>query len=236
MTDTVTRPDGRHYDNADVPAVRLIDNGDGTHSVQAVICGVGSDNLALSAFITEDGELQITETEREKNVGIMLTDSQTDVATYWYGLIDKSDTTNWPHALTGRIDLSLLRVNVDKQGNGTGEIAIGVITRVDGTDADIEFVYSASFTQNDSISFVHDMNYAPTQVKCSVVGGTLNRFKSTITADNVSAINTAGGDLQFNGTTFTPAVGDIVARFIKTGAGAVRFNITAFYHGQEQTT
>lgn len=236
MADTVVRPDGRHYDNADVPAIRLIDNGDDTYSLQAVICGVGSDNLALPSFITEGGELQITETEREINVGVMLTDTQSSSATYWYGLIDKSDTTNWPHADAGRIDLSLIRINVDKQNNGTGEISIGVITRVDGTDADIEFVYSASFTQSDSISFVHDMNYAPTQIKCSVVDGSLNRFKSAIAATDVTAINTAGGDLEFNGSTFTPAVGDIVARFIKSGAGTVRFNITAFYHGQEQTT
>lgn len=198
--------------------------------------GVDESGNSVIANITVDRELFTTQTERERNVGILLTDTQTTAQTYYYGLIDKSDTTNWPHGSTGRIDLSIIQLSMDKQSNGTGQISIGVITRVDGTDADIEYVDHLSFEQNDTISVSRNLNFAPTQLKCSVVGGTLNRIKSTVTESNVSSINTAGGDLSFNGETFTPAVGDIIARFIKTGAGSVSFTLNIFYHGEDSAT
>lgn len=205
------------------------------HSLSAC-AGIDESGNTAVVNITSDREIFTTQTERERNVGILLSDVQTTAQTYYYGLIDKSDTTNWPHDRTGRIDLSIIQLSMDKQSNGTGQISIGVITRIDGTDADIEYVDHLSFQQNDTISLSRNLNFAPTQVKCSVVEGTLNRIKSTVTESNVSAINTAGGDLSFNGETFTPGVGDIIARFIKTGAGSVRFTLNIFYHGEDSAT
>lgn len=200
------------------------------------ICGEDDNGDSFPVRITPAGEMFSTETERETGVFVMLTDSQTTASTYYYGLIDKSDTVNWPHSFSARIDLSVIRVSLDKQSNGTGSFAIGVITRVDGTDADIDFIYNLSFEENDSISANDSLNYSPSQLKCSVSAGELQRIKTSLVSNNVSAINTAGGDLEFNGDTFVPSVGDIVGRLIKTGAGSISFTALVGYHGEETVT
>lgn len=183
------------------------------------------------ATFTTDGELFVTETEREQNVHALMAGAVSTANTYWYGFIDLSDTTNWHHTGTGRIDISVLYLNVDKASAARGSAALGVITRIDETSADVEFIAGHSFIQNASDSIDFAVNIAPTQLKCGVVGGTLNRIKTGVKATGVTAINT-GTTLPFGtgGPTFTPAVGDIVFRLITTTAGDVTFFAELAYH------
>lgn len=189
-------------------------------------------NGSNTASITSDGELMTTATERERTVFVRTGDFVSSPGTIWRGLIDLSDTTNWPHDETGRIDISTLGFGIDKAGNARGSLSLGVITRVDATDADVAIVLTTSFTENDTNSIFQAFNFSPSQIKCSVDGGKLTRILTNEVATNVTAINTSGGDLSFNSLTFTPAVGDIVLRLISTAAGDLTFGVLAGYHGE----
>jgi len=188
-------------------------------------------DILETATFTTDGEMFTTQTEREINVHALMAGGVTVIGTYWYGIIDLSDTTNWPHDNTNRIDISVLYLNIDKAGAARGTVGLGVITRIDGTSADIEFIAGHSFIQNASDSIDFAVNIAPTQLKCNVVGGTLARIKTGVKALAVTAINT-GTTLSFGtgGPTFTPAVGDIVFRLITTTNGDVNFFSELAYH------
>ena len=182
-------------------------------------------------LVTNDGELWVTETEREFNVHALMAGTVSLANTYWYGFIDLSDTINWPHDHTGRIDISVLYLNIDKAIAARGNVALGVVTRIDGTSGDVEFVGGHSFIQNDAPSIDISVNISPSQLKCGVIGGTLTNIKTGVKALTVTALNT-GTPISFGtgGPTFIPAVGDIVMRLITTTAGDVTFFSELAYH------
>lgn len=184
--------------------------------------------LLESVRFTDDGEMWTTETERESNVFVNLSGSQTTAATRYYGLIDLSDTTNWPHTETGAIHLSFIRFATDKANAARGSVALGVIVRIDGTSADISYVGNLSFIEADNNSVTESVNLAPTQLKCNVVGGRLAFFKASVTETNVTAVNTAN-PMPF-GYTFTPAVGDLVMRIQTTTGGNLNWVVGLAYH------
>lgn len=191
--------------------------------------------LTSNMLFTDDKELWITETERENNVHVLLHADISEVGTYYYGFIDKSDIVNWPHSNTGRIDLSILYLSVDKNKAAYGSILIGVITRIDNINSDIEYISGHSFLNNDSASVVEALNLAPTQMKCGVSNGTLDNFKTNIIDENISTINNSGSNnLSFgnNGTTFIPEVGDIVLKIVATTSNDMSIICEAAYHGK----
>lgn len=190
---------------------------------------------AISLANTEDGELWVTSSEREYNVRCSLSGTQATATTNYYGAIDLSDTVNWPHDSTGRIDISYLSLLVDKAGNARGSVALGVITRIDGTSADIAYVAAASFLQNDTPSIETIANFSPSQLKCGVVGGQLNKVKTNTVSLGVTEVNT-GTPLAFgpSGPTFTPAVGDLVLRIITTTGGDLVWGANIFYHSHPE--
>lgn len=194
-------------------------------SVEALV------RLLQAVKFTSDGELWTTETERENNVHVLMDGGRTTAGTSWYGLIDISDTNGWPHDFAGPVHVSVIYLNLDKAAAARGTLAVGTITRIDGTNADVEFFSGISFTENDSSSINEAANIAPTQLKTNLAGNTLRDFKTSIKATNVTALNT-GTTVQFGsaGPTFTPALGDIVVRLITTTAGNVNFIAGFAYH------
>lgn len=188
-----------------------------------------------SFYASADGEVFTTNTEREYNVRCALGGTQNIAATNYYGFIDLSDTVNWPHNSTGRIDFSYMAALIDKAASARGTISVGIITRVDGTDADVTFIASSSFLQNDTASVEIIANFAPSQLKCDVVSDKLAHVKTNNIVTNIAAINTAT-PLAFGpgGTTFTPAVGDAVIRITTTTGGDLTWGFSAFYHTHPQ--
>lgn len=188
-------------------------------------------DLLESIKFTDDGEMWTTATERENNVHVLMDGGRTTAGTTWYGLIDISDTVNWPHAVEGPVHVSVIYLNLDKAGSARGTLKAGVIKRIDGTNADVDFFSGISFIENDSASVNEFANIAPTQLKTNLVGGGLRDFKTSLQDINVTAINT-GATLPFGtaGVTFTPAVGDIVIKLLTTTAGNVNFVAGFAYH------
>lgn len=179
--------------------------------------------------VTDDGELWITETEREYGVWAAITGVQNTATTTWYGLIDLSDTVNFPHETTGRLDFSFVRLSVDKAGAARGSISFCIVTRIDGTNADLVCFANGNFTQNDTGAIEVNANLAPHQVKTNVENQRLARFKTNAVLLNQTAINT-GVTLTGPGTNFTPAVGDCIVRVVTTTGGDLAFVAAVNYH------
>ena len=65
-----------------------------------------------------------------------------DVATTTaFMLVDLSDTTNWPHTNTGHIDVVFISGNVDPDTTYAGDIEIGFLTNVDGSNGDFNGLF-----------------------------------------------------------------------------------------------
>jgi len=192
----------------------------------------GDSSLRNAAGVTNDGELITTVTERERNVmsrfiGLNI------AATKWVCLIDLSDTTGFPHDSTGRIDVSYIATSVDRDNLAAGSVAVGVVTRVNGTNADVSFFTRLSFEKSDVQHINHPYNLSPSQIKLGVVDGTTTRFVSNDKELNITAINTGITlDSPLGSSTVTPAVGDVVVKFTVT-AGTYDSTIRALYHSQE---
>lgn len=180
---------------------------------------------------TPDGEMFTTNSERELNARCSLGGTQNTATTSYWGFIDLSDTVNWPHDDTGRIDISYVSLLVDKAATARGTTSLGLITRIDGASADIAYIASASFVQNDSSSIEIIANFAPSQLKCDVVAGTTPHIKTNNIVTGLTAINTST-PLAFGagGATFTPAVGDLILRVVTTTAGDLTWGVSCFYH------
>lgn len=151
-------------------------------------------------------------------------------------LIDLSDTTNFPHDRMGRIDLTNTYLSVDRDQNGTGVVQFGVITRIDGTDADITYVQGIGFEKSDTREIIRDRKISPSALKMGVVDGKAIYAMSSFKATNVTAVNTGVAlDSPLGTATVTPAVGDIVASFVHS-AGTYTASISATYHSEYTAT
>lgn len=182
-----------------------------------------------SFLSTSDGEQYTTVTEREIGNWAAIVGSQTTATTTYYGLVDLSDTTNFPHTDTGRLDISFIRLSIDKAKTALGSLSFGIITRINGTNADIVYFANGSFTENDTPTIEINANISPHQVKGEIVNQRLSRFKTNAVALNVTAINT-GVTLTGPGTNFVPAVGDLIIRVVTTTGGNMSFVAAVNYH------
>lgn len=185
---------------------------------------------------TEFGEVYTTTRSEQSNVRCTLGGTQSGVETNYYGFIDLSDTTNWPHKSTGFIGFNYLALVIDKASNSTGTIDLQLITRIDGTSADLTTIVSAPFIYNASEAVQILANFSPAVIKCEVVSGQTPFIKTNNKQTNVTAVNTAT-PVAFGpgGATFTPAVGDLLCRINTTGQGALTWGFSAIYRGFSPT-
>ncbi len=201
-------------------------NGASAQTEFGLLTAYGNNQFPASA--SDDNELLTTVTERERNVFVAY--AKQNVAANGYAvLVDLSDTTNFPHSRVGRIDLSATYFQVDKQQNATGAVRLGVITRVNGTDADVTFVQGVRFDKSNERHINRDRNYAPSQLKLGVEAGSANRALG-VNETGITAINT-GLTLDSPAGAVTPAVGDVVIGW-EQGTANFDFAVSAFYHGE----
>ena len=187
----------------------------------------------FDAKVTGDGELATTVTERERNVYAVVHNDSIGTGNTDYILVDRDDTVNFPHDDVSRIDISTINIHLaHDSGNPDGELAIGVITRVDGTDADITWGFSVDFNLPSNTDVREHFNFAPSQLKFEVIAGSTTRIISNYSDVADVTINTATPmDSPRGAATVTPDVGDIVLR-IMNGAGALRVFCGVMYHGE----
>jgi hypothetical protein len=179
--------------------------------------------------ITDDDELLVSSSASNQNVRALL--SRENISSTAYGILaDLSDTTNFPHVSTGRIDISLLKVVIDPASNSVGSLDVGVITRIDGTDADMVFAAHIPFGKSPE-RILSINNYSPSQMKLGVTGGVWLQGVSNVSAANVAAVNTGITlDSPIGTSTVTPAVGDVIVRYFHSAGSAWDGVIAIFYH------
>ena len=186
----------------------------------------GDTGTDYSVRVTSDGEMAVTSTERERNV-LVHYQNPAIAATEYSILVDLSDTTNFPHDTTGRIDISWMKVDVEKSAtNVIGEVEIGLITRIDGTDADIDYLYGVQFLKGSETIIQEVMNYQPSQLKFAA-----GRYITNVSETNVTAVNT-GASLDSANGSIAPALGDVVIKQLYTSGGNYDLDIELLYHSE----
>lgn len=192
---------------------------------------VSGDFANISAVPNSDGtfSLSVTQSIQESNVYFALGLSNVNASGHRL-LIDLSDTTTYPHDATGYINFSTVFMQVDRNATATGSITIGVITRVNATDADIVYFSGASFTKTEERHVLRDRNFAPSQLSTILSGGNAIKI-ATPKMTGITGVNTVTGLVDVFGVTKTPAVGDIVFSYSVT-AGEYNTNVAGFYHAE----
>lgn len=175
-----------------------------------------------------DNELLVTTKESQRAHFVAL--SINDIGATEYGiLIDLSDTANYPHNNTGHVNLSAVYINVDRPGSSVGLVQLGVITRIDGTDADIAFVQGVGFEKGSETIINRDRLFSPNRMVCRVESGALTDVATSFITLNDAAVNTGVSLPNALGGTSTPEVGDIIVKFSSLSGGDYDAAFSGFY-------
>lgn len=208
------------------------------HSNQS---GIDSNPLAIKirgdgndAIVTDSGELWITETERENNVFVQYTAAYSADT---YVILVSKDNVLWPHKIQGqngdRIDVTAIYYAIDLVANTSASVRLGVITRIDGTNADIKYVIGIPFEAGATKAIiVESLMGIQSQVKLDFdANGVLQHGLSNLSEDDVAAVNT-GAALPSPGGNITPGLGDVILKYDHT-AGSSTFGVFLFYHNTD---
>ena len=90
---------------------------------------------------TNEGGTSLLVSPGSADIEFIHIDAEDISTTTAFMVIDLSDTTNWPHTNTGHIDLVFIAGNVDPDATYAGDVSLGFLTNVDGTDGDFNGVF-----------------------------------------------------------------------------------------------
>lgn len=188
---------------------------------------------------SDTNEIFVTETERERNVLARIT--KTGIAApVGLLLIDKSDAggigaAGFQHDKTGRIDISAIKVTVDRDASATGAIKVGVITAISAASADITWFFVLNFANASDRFLVISEIYTPSQVKCAVSGGRTTRIVSNDKDTGNTRFQNDTAIESSLGSNVIPAVGDVVVD-CRHSAGTYAMTCMVLYHAEEDLT
>lgn len=104
------------------------------------------------------GDIILKDGRRSQSVVSGFTDTDTvhldtgSVATQTaFMLIDLSDTSNWAHSKTGHINLEYILIEVDPDTNYLGEIKIGFLSNVDGSNGDFNQIIDIDMVKKSDL-------------------------------------------------------------------------------------
>ncbi len=214
--------------------VRYI-NGDTDQANFGLLTSYGASVFPIAS--TEDNEIAVTTTEQERGVWAIVGETEVTTTDIWRMLIDVSDTTNWPHSRTGRVDLTNEYIRVGRDANATGVVVLYLVLDIDGTEATLAPVSAVTFNKSDERQITADRKYSPDQLKLAVVDGealyiavdgltTTTDINTGVTVDGPDGLN--GGA----GVSTTPAVGDVLVLFAASASGAYEASVKVSYHGE----
>ncbi len=138
----------------------------------------------------------------------------------YFMLIDLSNAGGgYKHTESGSIQCINLGVAFSKlRSNDVWAMDVGVILRIDGTDADIGFLAGSSLVLDSTIVFNLKGSHGnyPVIVDLAESGGDFASIASNVVEFNDSDLNTGGTINDVSGAAQTPAVGDVVLRMLRT--------------------
>lgn len=149
-------------------------------------------------------------------------DFQSIAAQTAFMLIDLSDTSNWAHSETGHINLEYLIIEIDPDATYLGEIKIGFLTNVDGTDGDFNQIFDVDMVKKSDL-LVEVINFGSHGFDCET-----DHHFGPITADSAlfqTDVNLKGPD---GNTSYPSGDGDLVL-LVERNGGEVDVSITLGY-------
>ena len=203
------------------------------HRVRFVNGGTAQTSFGLLTATAPDGLFPFSIGGRDAPAFAALSGSAIG-ATEYQILVDLSDRVNYPHHFTGRADIHAAFLFVDRATTSKGDIRIGIIVRVDGTDADVVYLQGVSFEKGSETVITRDRIFN-TPLLGGQSGGLLTKNASGFKATGVTAINTGLTLPTFRGTA-TPAVGDIVVQFAYASGAVYDAAVSIQYTTASSTT
>lgn len=153
------------------------------------------------------------------------------VASQDFILIDKSDTTNFPHASsTGIVNITILDVEIDPDTSFVGDIELGFLENVDGTDGDYYVIKEWHMEKRadlieDFVSLIGD------PFKCSSTYHLTNAISLNDIAFQTDVALSSPFDDDGTGPGFTTVSGDgDIALRITMSAGSADLSIEIKYY------
>lgn len=173
---------------------------------------------------TNDGEL-FTNTKASNRQTQALYNAGTIAADTYAILVDLSEETYTAYTSVDELAITC-RFSTN---NSDANVKVGVITRVDATDADISYLIDVPFSAANSNTYLdYIVNYQPSSLKFEMSGGSLVGAYTNETSAAVAAVNTSTTLPSPRGNV-TPAVGDLIMLFDHTG-GNFSSVVHAVYH------
>lgn len=180
--------------------------------------GTGTNN---NVQVSDSGALVVT--------GNKLNERETFLISYFINvsstgcalLIDKSDTTNYPHTATNTIAIHSVTLKVDKTSNVLGNVGISLITDINATNSKIYAINETLFLQNTALtSPIESKKIFSTPVKCSIASLKPTKFITNDANLTYISANTGGPLSKPVGGTAIPAIGDILVNYaLNAGTG-----------------
>lgn len=136
-------------------------------------------------------------------------------------LIDKSDTTNYPHTDTNNVIIHSVTLKVDKASNVLGNIGISLVTDIDATNSKIYALNEMIFTQNNSL--LGNLEYKKTfiePVRCTIDTLKPGKFITNDFNLTYTHANTATSLVKPIGSNAPADIGDILVNYaLNAGTG-----------------
>lgn len=224
-------------------AVRLsYVNGDTAQTEFALVSMFGNGLTNITAGT--EGERLVVQPEAVwcKTVAIIASDL---VGSVFRMLVDKSDTTNYPHLYDNWVSIASEYIRVRRSAtSATGGIAIYVVAAIDGTSATLQPVSYLGFEKGDDLQPRSDRPFSPARTSAKVEGGETPDFLSDGILTTARTVTDGGATGSIpaltsdttltgpNGLTGTADVGDLVALFEYTGSGSYNGTIRIDYFTQ----
>lgn len=154
-------------------------------------------------------------------------------------LIDVSNTSSWPHKDTRQINISDIRIGVDKTAASTCTVNIGVVNFVNASTGSVTWFYSQNSERNVSNTNVNPFtNYHETFVRAKVNPSTTpdQNGSTPYILSNQTLSGSTVYQLDVNlpnpaSTAAAPGVGDIVMN-VANGTVALEVYVEVIYHSQ----
>ncbi len=151
---------------------------------------------------------------------------QSAASTTGYMVIDLSDTTNWPHSTTGHIDIAYIIINVNPTATFVGDIELGFLSAVDGTNGDFNGIMEIHMDKKQD-SIFEMMNFGAFEMSLELA----HWFGPTDANETLwqTDVSLAGPD---GNTSFPSGNGDLVMK-VTAATSDIAVGLTVGYRTHE---
>jgi hypothetical protein len=194
--------------------------------------GPGTAAAAQRVTFASDAPAIDTTTLAAANRSCVSYENTSVTSTQYILLIDLDNTgSDWPHDGTATaIDLDHLSVSaVFANGSAEAVVRLGVVTRIDETDADIMWIVNRRLgTQSSNNTITISDNYQPSSVHFEQSGGRAVGALSSVTDSNLAAVSTFTS-LDSPAGLVEPGLGDVIM-MLEYVAHTYAADVSVLYH------